>query len=83
MERDDKTLVIVVPHTHWDREWYLPFEEFRWWLVGAIDRLLDLCDRDPDYRFMLDGQVIALLDYLEIRPEREERLRELIREGRI
>ena len=83
MERDDKIVVIVVPHTHWDREWYLPFEEFRWWLVEAIDRVLDLCDRDPTYRFMLDGQVIALLDYLEIRPERERRLRELIREGRV
>src|SRR5438270_607090 len=20
---------LVVPHTHWDREWYLPFEQFR------------------------------------------------------
>ncbi|MGY4707909.1 alpha-mannosidase [Candidatus Bipolaricaulota sp. J31] len=83
MERDGRTLVIVVPHTHWDREWYLRFEEFRWWLVKTIDKLISLCDHDPAYRFMLDGQVIALQDYLEIRPEREERLRELIREGRI
>ena len=74
---------IVVSHTHWDREWYLTFEEFRYWLVQAMDRLLEISQRQPDYRFMLDGQVIPLLDYLAIRPEREPELRELIRAGRL
>lgn len=75
--------MVVVSHTHWDREWYLTFEEFRYWLVQAMDRLLEIFQRQPDYRFMLDGQVIPLLDYLAIRPERESELRELIRAGRL
>src|SRR6476646_9746827 len=66
----------VVSHTHWDREWYLTYEQFRFRLVALVDRLLDLLDRDPSYRhFHLDGQTIVLEDYLEIRPEQEARLR--------
>jgi mannosylglycerate hydrolase len=74
----------VVSHTHWDREWYLTHEQFRFRLVALIDRLLDLLDADPSYKhFHLDGQTIVLEDYLEIRPEQEPRLRRAIAEGRI
>lgn len=76
--------VHVVSHTHWDREWYLTYEQFRLRLVGLVDRLLDLMEARPDFRyFHLDGQTIVLEDYLEIRPNQEERLRRLIVEGRI
>ncbi len=76
--------VILVPHTHWDREWYLTFQQFRIRLVQTIDRLLDILDRDPAFKyFMLDGQTIVLEDYLEVRPEQEERLRSYIAAGRI
>jgi len=73
----------LVAHTHWDREWYLPFETFRFRLVGLIDRLLTTMGEDKEYRFHLDGQVIILEDYLEIRPERRADLERLIREGRL
>jgi mannosylglycerate hydrolase len=74
----------VVSHTHWDREWYLTHEQFRFRLVALVDRLLDLLDADPNYKhFHLDGQTIVLEDYLEIRPEQEGRLRKAIAEGRI
>ena len=74
----------LISHTHWDREWYLTYEQFRFRLVALVDRLLDLLDADPSYRhFHLDGQTIVLEDYLEIRPEQEPRLRRAIQEGRI
>src|SRR5207344_3030416 len=74
----------VISHTHWDREWYLTHEQFRFRLVALVDRLLDLLDADPDYKhFHLDGQTIVLEDYLEIRPEQEPRLRKAIQDGRI
>ncbi len=79
----EKLRVVIVPHTHWDREWYLTFEEFRFHLVEALDRVLSLLEGDPDYRFTLDGQVLPLLDYLEIRPEMEGKLRSFIREGKL
>ncbi len=74
----------VVSHTHWDREWYLTFQQFRFRLVELIDQLLALLDADPSHRhFMLDGQAIVLEDYLEIRPEREEEIRRYVQEGRL
>jgi mannosylglycerate hydrolase len=78
------TTLHLISHTHWDREWYKPYQAFRLQLVRLIDELLDLLAHDPDYKyFMLDGQTIVLEDYLEIRPEREAELRRLIRAGRI
>jgi len=32
--------VDIVPHTHWDREWYSPFQTFRLRLVDLLDGLL-------------------------------------------
>jgi alpha-mannosidase len=80
MEMKEKAF--IVPHTHWDREWYKPFEYFRNELVKLIDYLLDILS-EHDYRFMLDGQTIMLEDYFEIRPERREELLNRIREGKI
>jgi len=74
----------IVSHSHWDREWYKSFEQFRSMLVNMVDDLLEILDRDPRYRcFTLDGQTVVLDDYLAVRPEREEELRRLVREGRL
>jgi len=78
-----KTLHIV-SHTHWDREWYLTFQQFRLKLVHLIDGLLDLLREDINFKyFMFDGQTIILEDYLQMRPEREDELRRYIQRGRI
>ena len=74
----------VISHTHWDREWYCEFQNFRQRLVYNIDKLLELLDTQPDFRcFHMDGHTAWLPDYLEIRPENRERLREHIKNGRI
>jgi mannosylglycerate hydrolase len=76
--------IIIVPHTHWDREWYQTFQQFRARLVKTIDKLLDILDSDDHFsHFLLDGQTIILDDYLEIEPEQEERLKRYTRAGRI
>ena len=76
--------VSVVPHTHWDREWYDPFQRFRLRLVDLLDDLLDHLEADPSFRhFLLDGQMAVVDDYLEIRPEAEPRLRALATSGRL
>jgi len=70
--------------THWDREWYRPFQEYRVLLVEIIDSLLDLMETNRDFKyFHLDGQTCVLRDYTEVRPERADRLAARIREGRI
>ncbi|MHA1930421.1 MAG: glycoside hydrolase family 38 C-terminal domain-containing protein [Candidatus Thorarchaeota archaeon] len=79
---NNKKKIIIVPHTHWDREWYLPFQIFRHELVKLIDRLLGIL-KEQDYKFMLDGQTVILEDYLEIRPERKKELIQQIKQGNL
>ena len=73
----------VVPHTHWDREWYLPLEDFRIRLADVLDGVIATLEARPEYRFTLDGQAIIVEDYLELRPEMEGRLRSLLASGRL
>jgi mannosylglycerate hydrolase len=76
--------IAIVPHTHWDREWYDPFQTYRLKLVRLVDDLLDLMESDSSYgHFLLDGQLAVVDDYLEIRPENEPRLRALAASGRL
>jgi alpha-mannosidase len=75
---------LVVPHTHWDREWYLPFEGFRLRLGRTLDDVLDTLERDDSFvSFTLDGQAIVLEDYLDVRPDNEARMRALLAAGRL
>ena len=70
--------------THWDREWYRTFQEFRLLFVELVDDLLDLMESNPDFKyFHFDGQTCVLPDYLELRPENKDRLAALIQCGRI
>lgn len=76
--------VHIISHTHWDREWYLPYEKHHVLLVKLMDNLLDTLNKDPNFKsFHLDGQTIILEDYLQIRPENRALLEQFIREGRI
>jgi alpha-mannosidase len=78
------TTVGIVPHTHWDREWYAPFQVFRARLVRLLDELLPLLERDLSYaRFLLDGQTVVVDDYLEVRPEAADTLQRLAAAGRL
>ncbi|OEV26924.1 hypothetical protein AN219_24020 [Streptomyces nanshensis] len=77
-------LAVVVPHTHWDREWYSPFETMRFALVQFLDELIDVLEDEPALpAFLLDGQAVILEDYTEIRRDRRERLTALVEAGRL
>ncbi|HET7585941.1 MAG TPA: hypothetical protein VFK13_13575 [Gemmatimonadaceae bacterium] len=74
--------VLVLPHTHWDREWYHLAGRFRQRLVALVDDLLDRPIAGVP-SFLLDGQAIAVEDYLAVRPERRADLAAALRERRI
>ncbi|MCX6132248.1 MAG: glycosyl hydrolase-related protein [Ignavibacteriales bacterium] len=79
-----KTTYHIVSHSHWDREWYFPFDRFRSMLVDMIEDLLELMERNPEFKsYTLDGQMAAVMDYLEIRPDRAETLRRLVEEKKL
>ena len=78
-----KKTVIAYLHTHWDREWYREFEVFRLRLLRVFDNVLELLENNKIPSFYFDGQVGALLDYLEIRPEKEKLIRKFIAEKKL
>lgn len=70
--------------THWDREWYKPFQYFRGILLENTERILATLENRPEYRrFFFDGQTIVLEDIEEVRPDLMPRLRSQIRQGRL
>lgn len=75
--------IYLVPHTHWDREWYEPFQRFRMRLVDLLDDVLTRAEDDPDFHFTLDGQTAAIDDHLEVRPEDTDRVMALVRSGQL
>ncbi len=79
----NKKKVIAYLHTHWDREWYREFEVFRLRLLRVMDNVLDLLEQNKIPSFYFDGQIAALLDYLELRPEKESLIKKFIKNKRL
>jgi len=75
--------VTAYTHTHWDREWYREFEEFRLRLTEVVDRLLDDLKTGKLKSFYFDGQTAAIEDYLEIFPEKLPLIKKLINEKKL
>ncbi|MBQ7095408.1 MAG: alpha-mannosidase [Clostridia bacterium] len=80
----EKKTLHIIPHSHWDREWYMSFEQHRMRLVELFDALIETMENHPEYNYYhMDGQYVVIEDYLEVRPSMRERLMKLIREDRI
>lgn len=74
--------VHIISHSHWDREWYLPYEKHHMLLVELMDDVLELFETDPEFKsFYLDGQTIILDDYLQVKPEKRELVQKYIDNG--
>lgn len=79
-----KKKVFVISHSHWDREWYMSYEQHHMRLIQLMDDLFDLFENDPEFNsFHLDGQTIILDDYLKVRPEKRAELAHWIKVGKL
>ncbi|GGF30508.1 alpha-mannosidase [Halobacillus andaensis] len=79
-----KKRVYVVPHSHWDREWYFTIEDSNLLLAENLDHLLTILEKNPDYHgYIFDAQISIVDEYLKVRPKNTERLRSLITEKRL
>lgn len=76
--------VYIVPHTHWDREWYFSLEDSNIMLEQDMTRLIDVLENNPDFpSFVYDGQMSIIDEYLKICPQNKDRLAKLIENKRI
>lgn len=73
----------LVLSSHWDREWYLPFQKFREKLVRVLDQVLHDLDSGHLPCFEMDGQFVPVEDYLQIRPEKRALVKRLIAQKRL
>jgi len=82
MANDIRT-IYTYTHTHWDREWYQPFESFRAQLLSLVRFLLPKLKDGSLPRFYMDGQSIILEDVTEIDPELGHTISDLMTEGKL
>ena len=77
------TSVHILNHTHWDREWFLTSTYTSQWIPNLIDRIWELKEKNPGYRFLLDGQTLVIKDLLDIAPEYEQKIHDLVAHGNL
>ncbi|OMF76898.1 alpha-mannosidase [Paenibacillus peoriae] len=84
-ERDmSRTKVHVIPHTHWDREWYFTTSRSKVYLVKHVKEVLDALENGDGFKYyLLDAQGSLLDDYTRWCPEDEERIRRLVSDKRL
>ena len=75
--------IIAYLHTHWDREWYRTFEEFRFRFIEVFDDIVKKLENEEFGQFYLDGQTILIDDLLEIYPDKKDLIKKLISEKKI
>lgn len=81
---DKPEVIFYIAGTHWDREWYKSFQEFRFRLVETIDGLLKVLNSQEEFStFTLDGQTALLEDFEQIEPEKSGQLRKFLHSGRL
>ena len=73
-----------ISNTHWDREWRFSARRTQHMLAYAVDMLLDILDNNPEFKhFHMDSQTMPLQDYLEVYPDKKDKLKKYISEGKI
>jgi alpha-mannosidase len=81
---ESKITAHIISHSHWDREWYMPFEKHRYYLVKLMDKLIELYEKGEEFQsFHLDGQTIILEDYFQIRPDKKGIIKKMIQEKKL
>ena len=79
-----KKIIHVVPHSHWDREWYFTLEDSQVLLGENLSQLIEFLESTPEFpSYTFDGQISIIEEFIKYYPQYEVRLKKLIREKRI
>lgn len=73
----------IVPHSHWDREWYFTLQDTLVLSDFVITDVLEELEKNPEATFCLDGQSSVVKDYLKLYPEKKGLINKLAVEGRL
>ncbi len=79
-----KRKIHIVPHSHWDREWYFNTSRSKVYLMKDLKDILDTLEKNQDFKyFMLDAQGSLLDDYIKWRPDDEAIIEKLVKDKRL
>lgn len=80
----EKLKIGVIPHTHWDREWYFTSSKSMIYSLHDFDEIIEHLEQDEKYKcFILDGQTSIIEDYLSMRPDMENRVKKLVNANKL
>jgi mannosylglycerate hydrolase len=76
--------VHVVPHTHWDREWFFTSSRAKVYMMKDLKDVIDNLEHNIGFdRFILDGQTSLIEDYLNWRPQDLNKVRQLVKDKKL
>ena len=79
-----KTKVHVVPHSHWDREWYFTTSRSKIYLMKNLRDVIETLESNDEFKYyMIEAQASLLDDYLKWMPKDEDRIRALVQKGKL
>ena len=80
----NKNRIHIMPHTHWDQEWYFTISRAQVYLINQIKEMIEMLEENPKYTYyLLDAQTSLIDDYLKYHPEDEKAIRKLISDKRV
>lgn len=79
-----KNKVHIIPHSHWDREWYFTNDESNHLLYFQVKHLVETLEKNKDIKhYNFDAQMALVEDFQKYNPVLFERFKKLVSEGRI
>ncbi|MBZ2175101.1 hypothetical protein K8M07_07515 [Schnuerera sp. xch1] len=79
-----KLKIGIIPHTHWDREWYFTSSKSMIYSLHVFDEVIEYLEENTKFKcFILDGQTSIIEDYLLMRPNMETRVKKLVKDNKI
>lgn len=73
----------LVPHSHHDYAWVYPRQWHVWRYIGLFGEVLDWLEENPETTWFIDNVIHSLQPFLSACPEQAERMKRLVKAGRI
>ena len=76
--------VHVLPHTHWDREWYFTLQDSEVLAAYNFTKVIETLESNSGYScYHLDGQSSIVEDYLRVLPHMKDRMAKLVQDKKL
>ncbi|AKU79939.1 glycosyl hydrolase-related protein [Spiroplasma turonicum] len=82
-EKNNKWIIHLVAHTHWDKEWYFTKQDSDILLNDNVNNLLNMLDNNEISNFTFDGQYSIIEDYIKYNPDNKTKIEKYVKDKKI